>query len=141
MAISILQTIFGGVIASIVWFIVGSVLYMNPFVAKIYKNAEKSPALKKWQSIPKYIALQYVGILVQCTLWAFVFALVKPVLPDGGVLMRGLVFGLILIVVKIFPRFFDMWIQSTYPNKLLAVEFVNGAIGSIVIGAVFSYII
>lgn len=126
--------------ASIVWFIVGSVLYLNPFVAKIYKNAEGSPALKRWPSIPKYIALQYAGILVQCLLWAFVFALIKSVLP-GGVLMKGLVFGLILIVVKIFPRFFDMWIQSTYPNKLLAVEFVNGTIGSIVIGAVFSYII
>ncbi|MBU4298574.1 hypothetical protein KJ636_00830 [Patescibacteria group bacterium] len=136
----ILQTIFGGGIASVVWFIVGSILYTNPFVAKIYKSAEGSPGLKKWQSIPKYIGLQYIGILAQCMLWAFVFALVRPVLPDE-VLMKILVFGLILVVVKIFPRFFDMWIQSTYPNKLLAVEFVNGTIGSFVIGMVFALVI
>jgi len=84
----ILQTIFGGGIASVVWFIVGSILYTNPFVAKIYKSAEGSPGLKKWQSIPKYIGL-----------------------------------------------------QSTYPNKLLAVEFVNGTIGSFVIGMVFALVI
>jgi hypothetical protein len=55
--------------------------------------------------------------------------------------MKSLVFGLILIAVKIFPRFFDMWIQTTYPNRLLAVEFVNGTIGSFVIGVVFAYVI
>jgi len=140
MTIDMMQTILGGFIASVVWFVVGGILYMNPFVAKIYKGAENSPALKKWPSVPKYIGLQYVGILAQCLLWAFVFVLVKPALPDG-ILMKSLIFGLILIAVKIFPRFFDMWIQSTYSNKLLAVEFVNGTIGSFVIGVVFSYVI
>jgi len=135
-----MQTIFGGFIASVVWFIVGGALYMNPLIAKIYKNAETSPGLKKWLNVPKYIGLTYVGILAQCLLWAFVFAMAKPVLPDG-ILMKGLVFGLILVVVKIFPRFVDMWIQSTYPNKLLAIEFVNGIIGSFVIGLVFAYVI
>ncbi len=137
---NILQIILGGGIASVVWFIVGGALYMNPFVANLYKNAESSPALKKWASVPKYIGYQYIGILVQCILWAFVFALVGPVLPDET-LMKSLVFGLILVAVKIFPRFFDMWIQSTYPNKLLAMEFVNGTIGSFVIGIVFTLII
>ncbi len=140
MTIGIFQTILGGFIASIVWFIVGGALYMNPFVAKIFKNAEDSPALKKWPSVPKYIGLQYIGILAQCLLWAFVFALLKFALPEE-LLTKGLVFGLILVAVKIFPRFFDMWIQSTYPNKLLAVEFINGTIGSFIIGVVFAYVI
>jgi hypothetical protein len=140
MAIEVLPAVLGGFVASVVWFIAGGALYMNPLVAKIYKNAESSPALKKWPSVPGYLGLQYVGILAQCLLWAFVFALAAPVLP-GGLLIQGLVFGLILVAVKIFPRFFDMWIQSTYPGKLLAVEFVNGTIGSFVIGVVFAYII
>jgi len=140
MTIDVLQIILGGFVASIVWFVFGGALYMNPFVAKIYKDAENSPALKKWPSVQKYISLQYVGILVQCLLWAFVFALVKLALPEG-ILTKGIVFGFILVAVKIFPRFFDMWIQSTYPNKLLAVEFVNGTIGSFVIGVVFAYVI
>lgn len=140
MTINILQIILGGFLASIVWFIVGGALYMNPFIARVYKNAESSPALKKWPSVPKYIGIQYVGILAQCLLWASVFALIKSVFPEE-VLIKGLLFGLILVVVKIFPRFFDMWIQSTYPNKLLAVEFINGTIGSFIIGLVFAYVI
>jgi predicted membrane-bound spermidine synthase len=140
MAIDIFPTILAGAAASIAWFIIGGALYTNPFVAKIYKNAEKSPGLKKWASTLKYIGLQYVGILAQCLLWAFVFALVKAALPESA-FSKGIVFGFILIVVKIFPRFFDMWIQSTYPNQLLAVEFINGAIGSFVIGVVLAYVI
>ncbi len=141
MTTSIAQTVLGGFVASIVWFIIGGALYMNPPVAKIYKDAENSPGLKKWPSVPKYLGLQFTGgALAQCLLWAFVFAVVKPALPEST-LLRGILFGLILIAVKIYPRFFDMWIQSTYPGKLLAVEFVNGAIGSFVIGVVLAYVI
>ncbi len=113
---------------------------MNPFVAKIYKDAQGLPGVKKWLNVPKYLSLQYAGILVQCLLWAFVFALIKSTLSEE-VLIKGLVFGLVLVAIKIIPRFFDMWIQSTYPNKLLAVEIINGTIGSFVIGIVFAYII
>ncbi|MFH1260056.1 MAG: DUF1761 family protein [Elusimicrobiota bacterium] len=134
------QIFFGGFIASLAWFLAGSALYLNPLVARIYKNAENSPGLKRWSNIPKYIALQYVGIAVQCLLWAFVFALVKPALPEK-LMIRGLLFGLILLLLKIVPRFIDMWIQSTYPNKLLFVEFVNGTIGSFIIGVALAYTI
>ncbi len=140
MGIDVLQTLLGGFWASIVWFIVGGALYMNPFVARMYKNAENCPGLKKWRNLFHYIVLQYVGILAQCVLWSFIFALIKPVLPVMP-LLKGIVFGFILIAVKIFPRFFDMWIQSTYPNRLLAVEFINGTIGSFIIGLVFAYIL
>lgn len=138
MATDIVQTIFGGFAASIVWFIAGGALYMNPFVAKIYGDAKRSPALKKWQNIPKYLALHYAGILAQCLVWAFVFAFVRSALSER-LFTAGIEFGLILTSLKIFPRLWDMWIQSTYPNKLLAVEFVNGAIGSFIIGLVLAY--
>lgn len=130
----------GWIAASFAWFIVGGILYTNPITAKIYKNAEVSPALKKWDSIPKYIGLQHVGILIQCFLWAFVFAYLKPVLPVG-VLMQGVVFGLILLATKMIPRLYDMWIQSTYPNNLLAIELVFGTIGGFVVGIVFALLI
>lgn len=140
MTINIVQTLLGGFIAAVVWFIIGGALYMNPLVAKIYKDAENSPALKKWPSVPKYLGLQFIGALAQCLLWAFIFSLVKSVLPEE-IFPKGLLFGLILIATKIFPRFFDMWIQTAYPGKLLAVEFINGSIGSFVIGIVFAFII
>jgi hypothetical protein len=113
---------------------------MNPPVARIYKNAESSPGLKKWIRVQRYLGFHYFNSLVQCLLGAFVFALMKPVLPEG-LLIKGFIFGLVLIALKIVPRFLDMWIQSTYPNKLLGIELVIGSIISVVIGVVYAYLI
>lgn len=136
-----LQVVWGGFVASIVWFIVGGALYMNPVIAGIYKKYEDLPVMKRWPDVAKYLGTMYLGgCLVQCLLAAFVFALVKSALP-GGMFLQGIIFGLALIAIKIFTRFFDMWIQTTYPNKLLAIEFVNGSIGSMVIALVFAYMI
>jgi hypothetical protein len=140
MALDPVRTIVGGVVASVVWFVVGGVLYMNPFTDRIYKSADNS-AVKEWPSLPKYLGLMFVGgVLAQYTLWAFVFVLVKPVL-SGGAFLQGIVFGLILIVTKILPRFFDMWIQTTYPDRKLVIELINGSIGSFVGGLIFAYVI
>ena len=65
MSIDFLQVFLSGIIASIAWFVLGGALYMNPFVAKIYKEAESSPGLKKWTNVPQYVGLQYIGILIQ----------------------------------------------------------------------------
>jgi hypothetical protein len=130
-----------GFSASIVWFIVGGILYMNPIVSKIYKHLENSPGFKKWSDVRKYLVSMYVfGILIQCMLFAFVYAFISYILP-GSLLLNTIFFGLILVAVKIFPRLIDMWVQSTYPNKLLAVEFINGTIGSFVIAFILALII
>ncbi len=140
MTIDVFRTIIGGVVASVAWFVIGGALYMNPLTDKIYKSADNS-AVKEWPNLPKYLGLMFAGgALAQYILWAFVFALVKPALP-GGTLLQGVVFGLVLIAVKIFPRFFDMWIQTTYPNKKLVIEFINGSIGSFVGGVIFAHVI
>lgn len=84
--------------------------------------------------------MYFFGILIQCILFAFVYSFIKPVLP-GTLILNILFFGLVLVAVKIFPRLFDMWMQSTYPNKLLMTEFVNGIIGSFVIAFILTLII
>lgn len=135
-----LQAVWGGFVASIVWFIIGGALYMNPVIARIYKTFDDVPVMKQWPDVPRYLFLMYAGTLAQCVLWAFVYIWVKPVLPDS-IVGIGVVFGLMLVATKIFPRFFDMWIQTTYPNKLLGIELINGSIGSIVIAVVFAFMI
>ena len=136
----LLQVLFGGVLAAVVWFVLGGVLYMNPLVAGFYREASGHPAVRQWESVPKYLLLQFGAILVQAVLWAFVYGLVRSALPQG-VWAGGLTFGGILVVTKILPRLIDMAIQTTYPGKLLAVELVNGTIGSLVIGLVLAWVI
>ena len=138
MTLDFWQIIWATGIASIVWFILGGVLYMNPLVRGIYDQFDSSPVMKQWPGVPQYLGAMFLGAcLAQCFLVALAFALVKSALPDS-ILGTVVVFGFILIGIKIFTRFFDMWIQTTYPNKLLAIQFVNGSIGSLVIATIFA---
>jgi hypothetical protein len=129
----------GGGTAALIWFAIGGALYMNPISAAAYKAGASSPAVKVWKNLPLYLGLQFAGILLQTLLWAFVFAQFRPALPPG--LVGGLAFGLVLVAVKIIPRLIDMWMQTTYPGRLLKVELVIGVIGSLVVGLVLAWII
>lgn len=130
-----------GFIASLVWFVIGGVLYMNPLVAGFYKKNEKHPGVKKWANVKEYLLKMYVfGTLVQCLIFALAYSFISPILP-GNILSKTLIFGLILIGIKIYPRFSDMWLQANYPNELLLVEFINGTIGSFVIAFILTLLI
>jgi len=137
---TLLSALFGGLISSVVWFVLGGALYMNPFIAKIYHSTEYSPALKKWPNVPQYLGMMFLFTFVQGFLFALVYLFMKSVLPVETI-SRGLVFGLVLIAIKIIPRFLDMWIQTTYPNRLLTVELINGSIGSFIMGLALAYVI
>ena len=141
MQIDILQGISGGLAATIIWFMIGAVVYMNPFVAKIYKKYETDPSVKNRKDVKTFILNTFVfSVLIQCIIFAFVYLYIESILP-GTVLLNTLYFGIILVAVKIIPRLFDMYVQSKYPTTLLSIELINGVIGSFVIAFVFALIL
>ena len=129
---TILQIIWSGFVVSVVWFVVGGLLYMNPMTAKVYKSFENHPGLKKWASQKKYMIKMYLGgALMPGIIMAAVYSFISPVL-GFSLGLNLLFFGLILVFVRIVPRWFDMWIQSSYPGKLLGIEIINGTILSFI---------
>jgi len=140
MNIDIIRVLIAAGVATVVWFVIGLLLYENPIVAPAYKAHEKKGMLKKWESMPKFLAV-LVGVLIVQTLpWAVVYAFIKPVLP-GMFLTNALVFALILFVTKNIPKFVDMALMTAYPGKLLWIEFINGSISSVLIGLVYAWLI
>jgi hypothetical protein len=45
----------------------------------------------------------------------------------------ALALGLLLAATRVYPRFWNMWIQTTYPRRLLAIEVINGTLGTLAI--------
>jgi len=141
MTIDIVSGLIGGIAATLAWFIVGAVVYMNPFVDKIYKKYEDNPSVKNRKDMKTFILNTFVfSVFIQCFIFSFVYLYIQPILP-GIVLLNALYFGLLLILVKIIPRFFDMYVQSQYPTPLLFLEIINGAIGSFIIAFVFAILL
>ncbi len=121
-----LQTVLNTLILSVVWFIAGGIVYMNPLVAKVYKKYHEHKSMKHWGTRRKYLSIVFfLGILMP----AFLLTLLYAYLIPRGVLELTL----LLVGVRFVPRFADMFIQTCYPNKLLLIELINGTILSFVV--------
>jgi hypothetical protein len=99
---------------------------MNPFIASIHKRFGKNPSVKKRGDTKSFLINTFIfSILIQTLLFAFVYAFILPILLNTPYI-RGFYFRIILVALKIIPRFFGMWMQSIYPITLPIIEFING---------------
>jgi len=126
--------------ASIIWFIVAAILFFNPVIDPIYRSEEGNAAVRALPKSSQTIGKILLAIVVQNILWAYVYLLVSPSLP-GDVLRKGLLFGLILVFVKIIPRDVDRLLLTTYPRKRMFIEFCIGIVCSFAVGIVFGYLL
>jgi hypothetical protein len=122
-----------GAVAGVIHFVVIGALYGNPVIDKMYADAAgRSPAVRQWPSKARYLVTQFLGTQVEVYILTFAFFWLRPHVATAGV-AGALWVGLLLAAVRVYPRFWNMWIQTTYPRPLLAVEAVNGTIGTIAI--------
>lgn len=126
--------------ASIVWFILASILFFNPIIDKVYRSEEGNPAVRALPKSTKTIGMILVAILIQSFLWAYVYVLITAALP-GDKLAKGLLFSLILVLTKMIPRDIDRILLTTYPKKRMTIEFVIGVICSVAIGLIFGFLL
>lgn len=136
--------LFGTIAASLVSFLVGAILYMNPTVSKIYKKYQKHPSMSKYSSKGKYL---FDTFLLDIAIPTFIAATVYSYLKAGLYIINGnpvsiiFVYGMILAGIRVIPRFFDMSILTSYPRQLLIIELINGIVLSFVTSAVLVFMV
>lgn len=123
----------GGLIMGVVHFIVVGVLYQNPWVAGMYKAVEKDPAMRYWPNVKQYITTMALGTQVEVFILAAAYYYLRALFSQPESIMTAIVLSVVLSAVRVYPRFWNMWIQTAYPRKLLAVEAVNGTLGTFII--------
>lgn len=135
-------TLFGGFVASIAWFIIKSVMFKDKSVKKMQKDVGISSIPNSLKKIITEMGPQYLATLVQFIIWALVFviALLLPVLPRGF-FNKGIFFGIIMAIVNLGPVYLKLWLESAYPNKLLAINIIKGTIGNIAMAFILVYFI
>jgi len=94
-----------GFIAGLIHFVVLGALYGNPVVDRMYVRAgETSPAVRTWESKPRYLLTQFVGTQVEVYIIAIGFAWLHPQLSTGG-LAGALLLASLFAALRVFPRF------------------------------------
>lgn len=121
-----------GVLATVVGFVVGFLLYgaANGAYARFGELAYARPV----ESVGTYLAQMVVGGLALNLLLALVYAVVQEALPGQKRWQQGFSFGLILLVVNMLPIAFNTWMQIAQPEALILVEALNRTVGLLVTG-------
>ena len=122
-----------GTVIGIIHFMVVGGLYQNPLVANIYAAAQAEPGVKAWTDPKKYVLSMFLGTQVEVFILTGAYLYLRQFLDGPGDTTTALVLGGLFAGIRVYPRFWNMWIQSSYPNRLLAIEFVNGTISTFVI--------
>jgi len=123
-----------GTIVGVLHFMLLGFLYGNPFIDGLYVSASKnSPAMKRWPSKRLYLIAQFLGTQVEAFILTAVFVWVRSRLEPTAWCSSVFQLAAALAAVRVYPRFWNMWIQTAYPARLLAVEFVNGVIGTVAV--------
>ena len=129
-----------GFIIGVIHFIILGALYANPFIDRLYKKAQSEfPGVRKWDNQKEYLLKMFAGTQVEVYIISAGFFYLRQFLPFQPMEL-ALITGIIFSGIRIYPRFWNMWIQSTYPATLLAIEFINGIIGTFIITIGLSYI-
>lgn len=128
-------------LTAIAWVLLGSVLFFNPIVDKVYKemyaNPEKYPQMRAVPKTAKGLAIVLGVNIIKCTCYAIVYFLVWKALPADAV-SRGLTFGLILTLTRMIPGEVDRAFLTTYPAKPAWIELIIFTIGVFFIAMSYS---
>lgn len=127
-------------LATLLWMIIGIIVYLYPPFKRISQQAEKEPSVKRWSNSKHYLIAEFVYIFIQCFLFVWVFSIIKVALP-AELLMQAMSFALIIIAVKVIPRTLKMLIHTTYPKGLLFIEFIYSFFASFGVSILFVLLI
>jgi hypothetical protein len=86
-----------------------------------------------------YLSKQFFGTQIEIWIISAGFLYLKDFLPFQPI-ETALILGLIFAGIRIYERWWNMYIQTTYPGNLLAIEFINGTVGTFIITIGLSYI-
>lgn len=122
-----------GLVVGLIHFFVVGVMYGNPIVDRVYQRAmQTEPGVKRWPSRPRYLVTQFLGTQVEVYAVTTAYVVLRGPLGVSG-LGGAVTLGLLFAALRVYPRFWNMWIQSTYPNRLLAIEAVAGTVSTLTI--------
>ncbi|MBN2085810.1 MAG: hypothetical protein JW748_11360 [Anaerolineales bacterium] len=120
--------------------ILGNLLYMNPLVAGIYERMAGHPGIKPWQefgTIANFVLLNIAAGVFLNILYVILFSIMRGQLPNSW-LAAGLIFGMLVILVKAAPEGWNQYLNINYPAELILAQLINSSIGIIATGIVLS---
>jgi len=132
-----------GLVAEVAAFIVGNILYMNPWVADIYSASAASYCSKPMEpfgGVGNWLLLMFAGGILSSILLTLLYSYTEKGIKIEPNWKKGLFFGFLFWIVSGLPTAYNTWLLHSYPDLLVAVEAFNGLAGVLVAGTVIGLV-
>lgn len=140
--IDVKRALLSGLIILIIYQVIGNLLYMNPIVMDIFQLFENHPSSKSMDYFGgqgNWIMINSVFSILFTIAHLILFLLLYNSLP-GNKIIKGLFYGLIVIVISIIPESFNLFMTINYPTLLIKVLFVNHVISYLLLGLIMTLV-
>lgn len=137
------KIVVSGLVAGLISFIVGSILYMNPFIMGFYDAYGDWPGAKTPETfggMGSWLLLMGVGMMVLTVFVALLYSYTEKAIKIKPTWKKGAFFGVLLWLAFTLASAYYTWLMSAYPDILLGIELVLGLIGNIVTGIVLALV-
>lgn len=130
------KIILSGLIAGLLSFIAGSILYMNPLVSDIYatNTFTGSKSMGVFGGTLNWLVLMLLGGLVSTVFLALLYTYTEKGIKIKQTWKKGAFYGFLLWLVTTLPMSYNAWLMYTIPEILIIIETFNGLIGGLVAG-------
>jgi len=128
-----------GLVAEIVAFLVGNLLYLNPLAAGIYASASASYCSKPMDpfgGIVPWLLLMFAGGIISSILLTLLYSFTEKNLDVKPDWKRGAFFGFLFWLASGLPSAYNTWLLHSYPDAIVLLEAFNGLVGVLIAGAV-----
>jgi hypothetical protein len=136
------KAVLWGIVILIIQMIIGNLLYLNPIVSGIYEKYINHPSTKSMDYFGgqgNWIFLMALSSIILITLFIVLYLLLYQSIPGKG-WKKGIVFGLMIWIIKAVPEAFNQWMLFDYPAILIIIPLINGLIGMLIFGFLLSLI-
>lgn len=137
-----LKAIIWGFVAIFLQMCIYYIIWMNPFVKGLLLQFSNDPSVKPYDyfgGLENWVQLRALYNIVLLAILIKLYLMFYTNIPGTGWL-KGMCFGLIIVIIKVIPEAFNKWTLIVYPNELIVLQLVNGMIGFVIFGIVVSTI-
>jgi len=131
------KIIVSGLVAGLVAFIVGSLLYMNPLVADIYAQEGTWAGAKpmdEFGGLGNWMLLMFAGGIVAAVFIALLYSYTEKGIDIKSTWKKGALYGFLFWLATAPQAHFNVWLMYNVPDILNQIELVNSLIGSLALG-------
>ena len=136
------KAVLWGSVAWIAHLVIGNLIWMNPWSVALNQKYTGHPTIKTFEfvgGISNWLLLTFgFGLLLTFFFIALYLRFYESIPGTGW--KKGLVFGLIVSVLKAVPEVFNQWMLFVYPTELIVQQLINTLIGTILFFMVLAWL-